>query len=40
MEGQLFEMGEKPNITKFDVMKEFIQKELEGIEIQEVSKYE
>ena len=40
MEGQLFEMGEKPNITKFNVMKEFIQKELEGIEIQEVSKYE
>lgn len=40
MEGQLYETVDKPNITDFDVLKEYIQNELVGIDVPEVSKYE
>lgn len=40
MEGQLFETSEKQNITGFDTLKKYIQNELVGINVQEVSKYE
>lgn len=37
LEGQLFETGKKINITSFSVLREYIQKELSGINLQEVS---
>lgn len=40
MEGQLYETVDKPNITDFGTLKEYIQNELVGIDVQEVSKYE
>lgn len=36
LEGRLFETGQKLNVTKFEVLQEYIMKELKGINLQEV----
>ena len=37
LEGRLFETANKLNVTSFEVLQEFIKKELKGLNLQEVT---
>ena len=39
LEGQMFESGKRLNVTPFEELKAYISKELEGIPIEEIDKY-